>query len=262
MKPLSTTRTAVDGDARHLARPPAATSAKWCAATRVTTTSKLPSAKGRSSARQTTSGCIPGAGSQLTTSIPASRSRRATCPPPVATSSAVRAPAVAHSTSRSRSGPSRWASLVRYCSARSLQTSVMRRAPRRAWRPRASSARRAGWAARPRRGSARPSSAFVPSSRTTIGSSSAHLAERLQDPARDLVAARDPAEDVEEDRLHLRVARDHRERVDDALRVAAAAEVAEVGRAAAGERDDVDRRHRQPGAVAAARPPRRRASRR
>jgi hypothetical protein len=38
-----------------------------------------------------------------------------------------------------------------------------------------------------------------------------------QDPARDLVAARDAAEDVEEDRLHLRVARDHLERVDDAL---------------------------------------------
>ena len=43
--------------------------------------------------------------------------------------------------------------------------------------------------------------------------------------------------------------RDHRERVDDALRVAAAAEVAEVRRATARERDDVDRRHREPGAV-------------
>ena len=36
--------------------------------------------------------------------------------------------------------------------------------------------------------------------------------------------------------LHLRVARDHLERVDDALRVAAAAEVAEVRGPAAGER--------------------------
>ena len=49
-------------------------------------------------------------------------------------------------------------------------------------------------------------------------------------PRAHLVAARDPAEDVEEHRLHLRVARDHLERVDDALRVAAAAQVAEVGR--------------------------------
>ena len=40
--------------------------------------------------------------------------------------------------------------------------------------------------------------------------------------------------------LHLRVARDHLERVDDALRVAAAAEVAEVRGPAADERDDVD----------------------
>ena len=48
---------------------------------------------------------------------------------------------------------------------------------------------------------------------------------------------------------HLRVADDHLERVDDALRVAPAAQVAEVGRATAGERDHVDGRHRQPGAV-------------
>ena len=50
--------------------------------------------------------------------------------------------------------------------------------------------------------------------------------------------------------LHLRVAGDHLERVDDALRAAAAAEVAEVRRPAADVRDDVDRRHREPGAVA------------
>ena len=76
-----------------------------------------------------------------------------------------------------------------------------------------------------------------------------HLAERLEDPARHLVAARDPTEDVEEDRLHLRVVRDDRERVDDTLRVAAAAEVAEVRRPAARERDDVDGRHRETRAV-------------
>ena len=67
-----------------------------------------------------------------------------------------------------------------------------------------------------------------------------HLPDRLQDPARDLVAARDPAEDVEEDGAHLRVARDDLERVDHALRVASAAEVAEVRGASAGERHDVD----------------------
>ena len=89
-----------------------------------------------------------------------------------------------------------------------------------------------------------------------------HLVERLEDPARDLVAAGDPAEDVEQDRLHLRVAGDDLERVDDALRVAAAAEVAEVRRAAAGERDDVERRHGEPGAVAEDPDRRRRASRR
>jgi hypothetical protein len=69
--------------------------------------------------------------------------------------------------------------------------------------------------------------------------------QRLEDPARDLVAAGDAAEDVEEDRLHLRIARDHLERVDDTLRVAAAAEVAEIRRPAAREGDDVHRRHRQ-----------------
>ena len=77
-----------------------------------------------------------------------------------------------------------------------------------------------------------------------------HLVERREDPARHLVAARDPAEDVEEDRLHLRVGGDHLERVDDAFRVAAAAEVAEVRGPAAGERDHVQRRHDEPGAVA------------
>ena len=77
-----------------------------------------------------------------------------------------------------------------------------------------------------------------------------HALERFEDAARDLVAARDPAEDVEEDRLHLRVLRDHLERVDDALGAAAAAEVAEVRGLAAGDDHDVDRRHREPGAVA------------
>ncbi len=72
-----------------------------------------------------------------------------------------------------------------------------------------------------------------------------HLPHCLQDSAGDLVATSDAAEDVEEDRAHLLVARDHLERVDDALCVSAAAEVAEVRRPPTRERDDVDRRHRQ-----------------
>ena len=102
----------------------------------------------------------------------------------------------------------------------------------------------------PRRGCAGPPPRSCRRAGRRSGSAIVELVERREDPARDLVAARDPAEDVEEDRLHLRVARDHLERVDDALRVAAAAEVAEVRRPAAGEGDDVDGRHRQPGAVA------------
>ena len=47
------------------------------------------SANGRSSAAQITSGCMPGAESAPTTVQPASRSARAVCPPPVATSSTV-----------------------------------------------------------------------------------------------------------------------------------------------------------------------------
>jgi hypothetical protein len=50
--------------------------------------------------------------------------------------------------------------------------------------------------------------------------------------------------------LHLRVGGDDLERVDHALRAPAAAEVAEVRRAAADERDHVHAGHRQPGAVA------------
>ena len=50
--------------------------------------------------------------------------------------------------------------------------------------------------------------------------------------------------------LHLRVGRDHLERVDHALRIAAAAEVAEVRGPAAGERDHVEGGHHEPGAVA------------
>ena len=76
-----------------------------------------------------------------------------------------------------------------------------------------------------------------------------HPVERREDPARHLVAARDPAEDVEQDGFDLRVGGDDLERVDHALGVPPAPEVAEVRRAAAGKRDHVQRGHDQPGAV-------------
>ena len=166
---------------------------------------------------------------------PASRSRRATWPPPVATSSAVRRPA-AHSTIRSRSSP------------------LAVRRPTLAVRLRASSRRRHAASSTALLRGVEHRRLDVEVRRRGVGEDpppllgvraveadddrqlDLHLVERLQDAARDLVAARDPAEDVEEDRLHLRVARDHLERVDDALRVAAAAEVAEVRGPAAGER--------------------------
>ena len=167
---------------------------------------------------QITSGCMPGAGSRETTSSPASRSRRATWPPPVATSSAVCAPA-AHSTSEVEIGPL----TVRLALPVELRAAV---APdvahcasstaRRAASSIVGSTWRFGGAASVR--SRRPSSAFVPSSRTTIGCSIVIRSSAGQDPARDLVAARDAAEDVEEDRAHLGVGGDHLERVDDALR--------------------------------------------
>ena len=65
----------------------------------------------------------------------------------------------------------------------------------------------------------------------------------------DLVAAGDAAEDVEEDRAHLLVGDDHGQRVDDRLRLGAAAGIEEVGRRAARLGDDVERRHAEAGAV-------------
>ena len=108
----------------------------------------------------------------MTTVQPSSRSRLATWPPPVATSSTLTSgPGSHHSTSRSRSGPSRCVGLSRNASARCDQTSVMRPAPPRAGPPRASSARRRGSGGAASARILRPSSAFVPSRRTTIGSS-------------------------------------------------------------------------------------------
>ena len=72
----------------------------------------------------------------------------------------------------------------------------------------------------------------------------------LDDALGDLVAAGDPAEDVEQHGVDLLVGGDHLERVDDRLGLGAAAGVEEVGGLAAGLGDDVEGRHAEPGAVA------------
>ena len=202
---------------RAISATAAAMSSKWCGAIRVTTRSKAPSANGRSSARQITSGCIPGAGSALTTWSPASRSRRATWPPPVATSSAVREPSaqlddqveilalallggvpvglgarrpVAHRRSAAVScsvepTPLRQLhGLAGPVEHRRLDVEVRRR--------------RVGEDLAPLLGVR----AVEPHDDRLLDR---HPLERGEDAARDLVAARDAAEDVEEDRLHLRV---------------------------------------------------------
>ena len=110
-------------------------------------------------------------------------------------------------------------------------------------------------AARARPGSCRASSSLVPVSRITSGTSSGDCSQRLDDAARDVVAARDAAEDVEQDRAHAaaavaaRVAGDDLERRGHLLGVRRAADVEEVGRLAAVVLDQVHGRHRQPGAV-------------
>ena len=75
------------------------------------------------------------------------------------------------------------------------------------------------------------------------------LAGGGDDAVGDVVGAGDAAEDVEEDRLHVRIGGDDLERVDDLLRVRAAADVEEVGRLAAVVLHQVHRRHREAGAV-------------
>ena len=65
----------------------------------------------------------------------------------------------------------------------------------------------------------------------------------------DLVAAGDAAEDVDQDRVDLRVGEDDPHRGGDLVRPRPAADVEEVGRLAAGALDEVHRRHRKPGAV-------------
>ena len=113
----------------------------------------------------------------------------------------------AHSTSRSRSSPSR-------CASRRRRTAAAR-STRRSRHAASSTARFAassivGCDVQVRRRGLGEDPAALVGVRAVEAHDDrqleGHLAERLQDPARDLVAARDTAEDVEEDRLHLRVA--------------------------------------------------------
>ena len=93
------------------------------------------------------------------------------------------------------------------------------------------------------------SAAFVPTIRTTIGTSRACWRARLDQAAGDLVATGDAAEDVDEDRVHLRVGQDDPHRRGDLVGPRPAADVEEVGRFAAGPLDEVHRGHREAGAV-------------
>ncbi len=93
------------------------------------------------------------------------------------------------------------------------------------------------------------SASLVPVSRITIGTLTWNCAGRRHDAVGDVVGPRDPAEDVEENRLDRGIAGDDPEGVDDLLGIRAAADVEEVGRLAAVVLDEVHRRHRQAGAV-------------
>ena len=75
------------------------------------------------------------------------------------------------------------------------------------------------------------------------------LARRRDDALGDHVAAHDAAEDVDQDRLDVRVGQDQLERDGDPLVRRAAADIEEIGRVAAVQLDDVHRRHREAGAV-------------
>ncbi len=94
-----------------------------------------------------------------------------------------------------------------------------------------------------------PSSTFVPSSRTTSGTASSTSFAAATTPLGDHVALHDAAEDVDQDRLHVRVGEDDLEGRRHLLGGGAAADVEEVRRLAAVVLDDVHRRHRQAGAV-------------
>jgi hypothetical protein len=71
----------------------------------------------------------------------------------------------------------------------------------------------------------------------------------IDDPLGDEVAARDPAEDVDEDALDRVVGHDHLEGVGEQLRPCATPHIEEVGGLAAGCLDDVEGRHDEAGPV-------------
>src|SRR5438094_6254698 len=77
----------------------------------------------------------------------------------------------------------------------------------------------------------------------------AELLDRRDHAGGEPVAAQDPAEDVDEHRLHARIGGEDAERVFDLLGGGAAADVEEVGGLAAGELHDVHRRHGEAGPV-------------
>eukprot|EP00760_Papus_ankaliazontas_P005597 PhM_4_TR12668/c0_g1_i1/m.74664 len=76
-----------------------------------------------------------------------------------------------------------------------------------------------------------------------------NLRARVHDALRDRIALHNAAEDVHEDALNLRVALNDLDGGRDLVGLGTAADVEEVRGAAAVQRDDVHRRHREPGAV-------------
>ena len=132
----------------------------------------------------------------------------------------------------------------------STRIAISRPAPRPSRRRPAWSPPCARWAASASASSARPSTSLVPSSRTTNGTDGLIWSNASIRPSRHLVAARDPAEDVEQHGGDLLVGEDHLDRARDRLGLRAAAGVEEVRRPPARLGDHVERRHDQPGAVA------------
>ena len=114
--------------------------------------------------------------------------------------------------------------------------------------------------ARPRRGSRRPSSALLPSSRTTIGLSGVSPCDLSISKARTIPSATAshaviPPKTLTKTALTVGVAQDDLQAVGHHLGAGAAADVEEVGRLDAAELltgvgDDVERAHHQAGAVA------------
>ena len=83
----------------------------------------------------------------------------------------------------------------------------------------------------------------------TIGDAMSTRPSAADDAVRDLFTLRDAAEDVDEDRPHVRVVVDDLERAGHHVGVGAAADVEEVGGLAADLVDDVDGAHGETGAV-------------